>query len=52
MSSTEDPVTKLVVLISGNGTNLQALIDACGAEKLPSARIVRVICKNEAFPDF
>jgi len=34
---------RLTVLISGSGTNLQALIDACANEKLPNAEIVRVI---------
>ena len=35
----------LTVLISGNGTNLQALMDACGSPALPKARIVEVISK-------
>lgn len=35
-------VARLVVLISGNGSNLQALIDAAGAGQLP-ARIVAVV---------
>lgn len=38
--------TRLLVLISGNGSNLQALIDACSAEKLP-ATIVRVISNRK-----
>ena len=33
---------RLVVLISGNGTNLQAIIDACAARKLP-AKVTAVI---------
>ncbi|KAI9745496.1 MAG: hypothetical protein M1818_001030 [Claussenomyces sp. TS43310] len=37
------PRTKLTVLISGSGTNLQALIDACRGGLLPSTSIVRVI---------
>lgn len=36
------PVTKLCVLISGNGSNLQAIIDEIEAERLP-AKIVGVI---------
>jgi phosphoribosylglycinamide formyltransferase len=38
----------IVVLISGNGSNLQALIDACGTEKLPNARITHVISNRKA----
>ena len=34
---------KITILISGNGSNLQAIIDACNTENLPNARIVRVI---------
>ncbi len=34
---------KITVLISGSGTNLQALIDSCNTPALPSAKIVRVI---------
>ncbi|GAB7355229.1 hypothetical protein MBLNU459_g5781t1 [Dothideomycetes sp. NU459] len=39
--------TRLTVLISGSGTNLQALIDACGKTSLPSASIVRVISNRK-----
>ncbi|HMN59389.1 MAG TPA: phosphoribosylglycinamide formyltransferase [Anaerolinea sp.] len=40
---------RLVVLVSGSGTNLQAILDACGSENLP-ARVVGVISnKREAF---
>ena len=35
--------TRLTILISGNGTNLQALIDASSTSKLPATTIVRVI---------
>jgi phosphoribosylglycinamide formyltransferase len=35
----------ITVLISGNGSNLQALIDACGTNALPNAKIVHVISK-------
>ena len=34
---------KITVLISGSGTNLQALIDSCNTTTLPNAKIVRVI---------
>ena len=44
MSSLVKPsaLCRLVVLISGNGTNLQAIIDACATQKLP-AKVVAVI---------
>ncbi|TKA25853.1 hypothetical protein B0A50_05608 [Salinomyces thailandicus] len=35
--------TRISVLISGSGSNLQALINACNTEALPNAKIVRVI---------
>lgn len=36
---------KLAVLISGRGSNLQALIDACALDEFP-ARVVLVVCNN------
>lgn len=39
--------TRLTVLISGNGSNLQALIDACNTPKLPSTSMVRVISNRK-----
>jgi formyltetrahydrofolate-dependent phosphoribosylglycinamide formyltransferase len=41
----EKRLARLVVLISGNGSNLQALIDACESERL-QAEIVGVICNQ------
>lgn len=38
---------RLVVLISGNGTNLQALLDACASGEL-DARVVAVISNRKA----
>ena len=38
---------RVAVLISGRGTNLQALIDACAKDDFP-AEIVRVISNNES----
>ncbi|KAH7359608.1 phosphoribosylglycinamide formyltransferase [Pyrenochaeta sp. MPI-SDFR-AT-0127] len=38
----------LTVLISGNGSNLQALIDACASGTLPNARITHVISNRKA----
>ena len=37
----------IAVLVSGGGTNLQALIDAQEAGKIPDGRIVRVIASRE-----
>ncbi len=40
---------RLVVLISGNGSNLQAILDACAADRLP-ARVVGVVSnKRDAY---
>lgn len=38
----------LLVLISGSGTNLQALIDACNDHALPSTRVCRVISNRKS----
>ncbi|KAG8901167.1 hypothetical protein FRB99_005500 [Tulasnella sp. 403] len=38
----------IVVLISGSGTNLQALIDACASGEIPNARISLVISNRKA----
>lgn len=40
--------TRLIVLISGSGTNLQALIDACINQTIPNARIIRVVSNRKA----
>lgn len=42
-----EPHTRLTVLISGSGTNLQALIDACKTLALPNTSIVRVISNKK-----
>ncbi|KAJ9668724.1 Bifunctional purine biosynthetic protein ADE5,7 [Coniosporium apollinis] len=39
--------TKIAVLISGNGSNLQALIDASNTPALPNTRIVSVISNRK-----
>jgi len=44
--SQEQPLARLVVLVSGSGTNLQAIIDACEAGRLP-ARVVAVIANRK-----
>ncbi|KAI0582133.1 Formyl-trans-N multi-domain protein [Pyrenophora tritici-repentis] len=38
----------IAVLISGNGSNLQALIDACASGALPNTRITHVISNRKA----
>ncbi|KAI9808244.1 MAG: hypothetical protein M1825_004701 [Sarcosagium campestre] len=43
-----EAAVRVTVLISGNGTNLQALIDACNTASLPSTTIVRVISNRRA----
>jgi phosphoribosylglycinamide formyltransferase-1 len=45
----QSPITKLVVLISGHGSNLQAILDACASGEL-NAQVVAVISnKSNAF---
>jgi phosphoribosylglycinamide formyltransferase len=39
--------SRLLVLISGNGSNLQALIDACNTPALPDTSIIRVISNRK-----
>lgn len=39
---------RLTVLISGSGTNLQALIDACNSQTIPNACIIRVVSNRLA----
>ncbi len=41
--------SRLVVLISGNGSNLQALIDACASHELPAEIIAVISNKADAF---
>ncbi len=50
---TDKPSSRLVVLISGSGTNLQAILDACGQSTVPTdnplkARVCAVISNNPA----
>jgi phosphoribosylglycinamide formyltransferase len=47
MAENGESFTSVLVLISGNGSNLQALIDACNTPKLPSTRIIRVISNRK-----
>lgn len=49
MAEQTDPTIRLVVLISGNGSNLQAIIDSINHDKLP-AKIMAVISnKSDAY---
>lgn len=41
--------TKLVVLISGNGSNLQALLDACAGNVLPASVVAVISNKPNAY---
>ncbi|KAI0762849.1 phosphoribosylglycinamide formyltransferase [Fomes fomentarius] len=47
-ASSEARERRVVVLISGSGTNLQALIDAQNTPALPSARIILVLSNRKA----
>lgn len=42
-------IVRLVVLISGNGSNLQAILDACASGELPAQVVAVVSNKAEAF---
>lgn len=43
------PLARLVVLISGSGTNLQAILDACAASELPAAVVAVISSKPDAY---
>lgn len=45
MKSLEDNLHRLTVLVSGNGTNLQAIIDACQSSVIP-AEVCLVVSNN------
>lgn len=47
MAENGQKTTRILVLISGNGSNLQALIDACRTPRLPSSQIIRVISNRK-----
>lgn len=48
MSATDSNVCRLTVLCSGNGSNLQALIDAVESGKIPRSKIIKVIYNRSA----
>src|SRR5258705_7917751 len=41
--------TRLVVLVSGSGTNLQAILDACSGGELPAAVVAVISNKADAY---
>jgi formyltetrahydrofolate-dependent phosphoribosylglycinamide formyltransferase len=41
--------SRLVILLSGNGSNLQAILDACAADELPASVVSVISNKAEAF---
>lgn len=43
------PRSRLVILISGNGSNLQAILDACQQEKLPAETVAVVSNRLKAY---
>ncbi|KAF2156973.1 phosphoribosylglycinamide formyltransferase [Myriangium duriaei CBS 260.36] len=45
--SADDTPTRITVLISGGGTNLQALIDAASTPALPNVQFIRVISNRK-----
>ena len=45
MQHSSQTLKSIVVLVSGNGSNLQAIIDACAQQKIP-ARVTAVICNK------
>lgn len=46
-ANTDAPVCRLTVLCSGNGSNLQAVIDAVESGKIPQSRIIKVIVNRK-----
>lgn len=49
MEAPDRPPTRLVVLVSGNGTNLQAVLDACADGRLP-AQVAAVVSNRADAP--
>ncbi len=45
----ERPKAKLAVLVSGNGTNLQAIMDACDSGQLPATVVTVVSNRKDAY---
>ncbi len=49
MASSTPSVTRLVVLVSGNGSNLQAVLDACTNGDLPAEVVAVVANRSDAY---
>ena len=49
MAPHSDPRTRIVVLVSGNGSNLQAVLDACADGRLPAQVVAVVSNRSGAF---
>jgi len=49
MNHTHTHLTRLAVLISGNGSNLQTILDACAARILPARVVLVVSNKTDAY---
>ena len=49
MVTRPDARTRIVVLVSGNGSNLQAVLDACGDGRLPAEVVAVVSNRSDAF---
>ena len=49
MMESTSSTTRLAVLLSGSGTNLQAILDACAIGKLPAKVVVVVANKAGVF---
>ncbi len=49
MEARTPSITRLVVLVSGNGSNLQAILDACGSGELPCKVVAVVSDKSDAY---
>ena len=48
-SSDKRPAARLVVLVSGYGSNLQAILDACASGELPAQVVAVISNKSEAY---
>ena len=42
-------IPRLVVMVSGNGSNLQAILDACASRELPTRVVVVISNKADAY---
>lgn len=49
LSASPSVVSRLVVLISGSGSNLQAILDACASSELPAQVVAVISNKPDAF---